>query len=175
MTRLCGPKRGAGSEAAECPKSGANFEADFAHDISLTHSMDSNLESEKSSFSSFFLVSKFAFEPWRKWSFLHPLGLSFCMRSLKCLKFPRKPPKPQPAGHIYEQFEKLTPEILKMSFFMKFKTSPNLPPYYSIESMKYALRVILLSQECFLMIPEAPQTQIETQSRNLKIIIFIIF
>ena len=31
----------------------------------------------------------------------------------------------------------MTPEIFKMSFFMKFKTSPTLPPYYSIEPMKY--------------------------------------
>ena len=42
----------------------------------------------------------------------------------------------------YENFEKLTPEIFKMSFFVKFKISPHLPPYYSTEPMKYVLRVI---------------------------------
>ena len=79
---------------------------------------------------------------------------------IKCLKFPGKLPKTQQAGQKYKHSEKLTPKIFKMSFFIKFKTSPNLPPYYSTEPMKYALRVILLSWECFLMIPEAPQLKI---------------
>ena len=52
------------------------------------------------------------------------------------LYFNGKPPKPQPAGHIYEKFEKLTPEIFKMSFFMKFKTSLALPPYYSTRNQR---------------------------------------
>ena len=90
------------------------------------------------------------------------------MRSLKCLKFPGKPPKAQTAGQKYEHYEKLTPELFKMSFFMKFKTSSTLPPYYSTEPMKYALRVIFWCRECFLMIPEAPQPQIWTHSWNLK-------
>ena len=34
------------------------------------------------------------------------------------------------------------PKITKMSFNWKFKTSSGLPPYYSIEHRKYALRVI---------------------------------
>ena len=127
-----------------------------------------NLKSKKSSFSSFLVFSKFGFELWPKWSFPHPLTLFFCTRSLKCLKFPAKHPKAQTAGQKYENFEKLTPEIFKMSFFMKFKTSCTLPPYYSTEPMKYALRVIFWCWECFLMIPEAPRPQIWTQSRNLK-------
>ena len=85
-----------------------------------------------------FVTSKLSFGLWPDWSFPFPLGLSFCMRSLKCLKFPGKPPKTQQAGQKYEHFEKLTPEIFKMSFLIKFKTSPNLPPYYSIEPMKLA-------------------------------------
>ena len=54
----------------------------------------------------------------------------------------RKPVRAPTGAQKYANFEKLTPEITKMSFFMKFKTSPALPPYYSIEPMKYALRVI---------------------------------
>ena len=61
---------------------------------------------------------------------------------IKCSKFLGKPVRAQPAGQKYENFEKLTPELFKMSFFMKFKTSCALPPYYSTEPMKYALRVI---------------------------------
>ena len=87
-----------------------------------------------------FVVSKFDFELWPKWSFPLPLGLSFCMRSLKCLKFPGKLPKTQQDSQKYEHFGKLTPEIFKMSFFMKFKTSPTLPPYYSKSSFEYAFR-----------------------------------
>jgi len=90
----------------------------------------------------FLVTSKFEFRLWPKWSFALPLGLSFCMRSSKCSKFLRKPVRAHAAGQKYENFEKLTPEIFKVSFFMKFKTSPALPPYYSIEPMKYALRVI---------------------------------
>ena len=56
----------------------------------------------------------------------------------------------------------------KCHFSWKFATSPALPPYYSIEPMKYALRVIFWCPECFLMIPEAPQPQIWTQSWNPK-------
>ena len=71
-------------------------------------------------------------------------------------------------SHHMSNFQNVIPRIVKIIFFMKFKTSSTLPPYYSIEPMKYALRVIFYSQECFLMIPEAPQPQIWTQSRNLK-------
>ena len=58
--------------------------------------------------------------------------------------------------HKHEDLEKLTPEIFKMSFFMKFKTSPHLPPYYSTEPMKYALRVILSMFFEVLEVPCAP-------------------
>ena len=61
---------------------------------------------------------------------------------IKCFKFPGKPPKAQTASQKYENFKKMTPEIFKMSFFIKFKTSSTLPPYYSTEPMKYALRFI---------------------------------
>ena len=105
--------------------------------------LDLKLKSEKSSFSSFFVTSKFEFGLWPNPSFLLPLGLSFCMRSLICLKFPGKPAGAPRGAQKYANIEKLTPKITKMSFFMKFKTSPALPPYYSIEPMKYALRVIV--------------------------------
>ena len=130
--------------------------------------LDSNLKSEKSSFSSFFLTSKLKFGLWANLSFLLPLGLSFCMRSLKYSNCPGKPVRAPRGAQKYANFEKLTPKIFKMSFFMKFKTSPALPPYYSVEPMKYALRVIFWSRECLGMILEAPQPQIWTQSWNPK-------
>ena len=128
--------------------------------------MDSNSKSEKSSFSSFFVVSKFGCELWRKWSFLPPLGLNFCIRSLKCSKFPRKPTKAQTAGQKYENFEKLTPELFKMSFFMKFKTSCALPPYYSTEPMKYALRVNLFWSPVLFLYFSLPIAYLKNLVRN---------
>ena len=62
---------------------------------------------------------------------------------IKYSNFQRKTVRAPTGAQNYENFEKLTPKITKMSFFMKFKTSPALPPYYSIEPMKYALRVII--------------------------------
>ena len=118
--------------------------------------MDSKLKSEKSSFSSFFVTSKFEFELWAKPSFLLPPRLFFCMRSLKYSNCPRKPVRAQGGAQKNANFEKLTPKITKMSFFMKFKTSPHLPPYYSTEPMKYALRVILSMFFEFLEVPCAP-------------------
>ena len=112
-----------------------------------------------------FGVSKFDFGLWPKWSFPLPLGLSFCMCSLKCSKFLGKPPKPQQDSQKYKHIEKLTPEIFKMSFFIKFKTSPHLPPYYSTEPMKYALRVILSMIFEVLEVPCAPGC---AQTWNLK-------
>ena len=105
-------------------------------------SLVSKLKSEKSSFLSFFVTSKFEFGPWANPWFPRPLGLSFYMRSLKCSNCLGKPVRAPRGAQKYANFEKLTPKITKMSFFMKFKTSPTLPPYYSIEPKKYALRVI---------------------------------
>ena len=100
--------------------------------------------------------SMHGFGPRRKSSFLLPLGLSFCMHSLKYSKNPGKLSKATGTDRKYEHLEKLIPEIFKMSFFMKFKTSPHLPPYYSTEPMKYALRVILNIIYDALKVPWAP-------------------
>ena len=61
---------------------------------------------------------------------------------IKMLEVSAKTSKALGGWPKYKHFEKLTPEIFKMSFFMEVKTSPTLPPYYSIEPMKYALRAI---------------------------------
>ena len=92
------------------------------------------------------MVSKFAFEPWRESSFLHPLGLSFCMRSLKYSKFLGKLSKAAGADHKHEDLEKLTPEIFKMSFFVTTRTSPGLPPVLLVE--RFAFEANKLYESC---------------------------
>ena len=45
------------------------------------------------------------------------------LRTMKFLKFPQKLSRTQATNRKYANFQKLTPEILKITFFIKFRNS----------------------------------------------------
>ena len=130
--------------------------------------MDSKSQSEKSSFWSFFVFLCSVLACSRNGLLCIPWGSPFACAHQNAwsvrenLQSPRRPAKNM------RTLKNWPPKSSKCHFSWKFATSPVLPPYYSIEPMKYALRVIFWSRECLGMIPEASQPQIWTQSWNPK-------
>ena len=86
-----------------------------------------------------------------------PWGSPFACAHQNAWSFRENLQRPRAPAKNMRTLKNWPPKSSKCHFSWKFATSPALPPYYSIEPMKYALRVIFWSRECFLMIPEAPQ------------------
>ena len=130
--------------------------------------MNSESKSEKSSFLSFLwpLCSNLSCS--RNGLLCIPWGSPLACVHENARSFRENLQRPRRLPKNMRTLKNWPPKSSKCHFSWKFATSPALPPYYSIEPMKYALRVIFWSRDCFLMIPEAPQPQIWTQSGNLK-------